>query len=52
MIHVDLIQVEQVILNLFRNGIDATMRGIGKASLEDLTPDDLVVPRDFFVTSG
>ena len=36
------------VLDVLRNGIDATMRGIGKASLADLTPDDLVVPRDFF----
>ncbi len=40
------------VLDVLRNGIDATMRGIGRASLEELTPDDLVVPRDFFVTSG
>lgn len=40
------------VLDILRNGIDATMRGIGRASLEELTPDDLVVPRDFFVTSG
>jgi len=35
------------VLDIFRNGIDATMRGIGQASLSDLGPDDIVIPANF-----
>jgi len=35
------------VLDILRNGIDATMRGIGKGSLAELGPDDIVIPADF-----
>ncbi len=35
------------VLDVFRNGIDATMLGLGKASLDQLGADDVVVPEDF-----
>jgi heme/flavin dehydrogenase (mycofactocin system) len=35
------------VLDILRNGIDATLRGIGVDSIADLTPDDLIVPDDF-----
>ena len=35
------------VLDILRNGIDATMRGIGVDKVGDLSPDDVVVPRDF-----
>ena len=36
------------VLDILNAGIKATLRGIGKNSITDLTPDDIVVPRDFF----
>jgi heme/flavin dehydrogenase (mycofactocin system) len=35
------------VLDVLRNGIESTMMGIGKASVADLTPDDLVIPHNF-----
>ncbi|HZB40830.1 MAG TPA: hypothetical protein VE487_07685 [Ilumatobacter sp.] len=35
------------VLDILRAGIDSTLRGIGKASISDLCPDDVVVPKDF-----
>jgi heme/flavin dehydrogenase (mycofactocin system) len=35
------------VLDVLRMGIDSTLLGIGRASIADLTPDDLVVPPDF-----
>ncbi len=35
------------VLDVMRNGIDATMRGIGKGSLAELGPDDVIVPPGF-----
>ncbi len=35
------------VLDVMRNGIDATMRGIGKGSLAELSPEDVIVPADF-----
>ena len=35
------------VLDLLRDGIDATMRGIGKSSLAELGPDDVISPTDF-----
>jgi heme/flavin dehydrogenase (mycofactocin system) len=35
------------VLDLLRMGIDSAMLGLGKASVRDLTPDDLIVPDGF-----
>jgi len=35
------------VLELLRSGIDETLLGIGKASVHDLGPDDLVIPPNF-----
>ncbi len=36
------------VLDILRGGIDATMFGLGKESIEDLSPDDIVAPEGFF----
>lgn len=35
------------VLDIFRNGIDATLRALGKASVAELDPDDVLVPDGF-----
>lgn len=35
------------VLDILRGGIEATMRGLGKSSISELGPDDVVVPADF-----
>jgi L-lactate dehydrogenase (cytochrome)/glycolate oxidase len=35
------------VLDILRNGIDATLYGLGKSSVHDLTPDDVIVPPGF-----
>jgi pre-mycofactocin synthase len=35
------------VLDIFRMGIDSTLRGIGKGSITELSPDDVVAPSDF-----
>ncbi len=35
------------VLDILRGGIDSALRGIGKASSHDLTPDDIVMPPGF-----
>ena len=35
------------VLDLLRMGIDSALLGLGKASVHDLTPDDLIVPDGF-----
>ncbi len=35
------------VFDILRNGIDSTMLGLGKASINDLSPADLVIPADF-----
>jgi heme/flavin dehydrogenase (mycofactocin system) len=35
------------VLDIFRNGIDSTLLGLGKSAVGDLSPADLVVPADF-----
>jgi heme/flavin dehydrogenase (mycofactocin system) len=35
------------VLDLLRMGIDSAMLGLGKASVRDLTPDDVIVPDGF-----
>ena len=40
------------VLDIFRNGIDSTLLGMGHADIHHLRPDDLVVPRDFLPVHG
>lgn len=40
------------VLDIIRGGIDACLLGLGKASTSELSADDIVVPRDFFLTLG
>ncbi len=35
------------VLDIFRGGIDAALLGLGRSSIHELTPDDVVVPHDF-----
>ncbi len=35
------------VLDILRGGIDSTLAGLGRASVHDLTPDDVVVPPGF-----
>jgi pre-mycofactocin synthase len=35
------------VLDILRNGIDSTMLGLGKASISELSPADLIIPADF-----
>jgi len=35
------------VLDVLRMGIDSTLMGIGRSSIEELSPDDLVIPDDF-----
>ena len=36
------------VLDILRSGMDATMLGMGKSGIADLSPDDISTPRDFF----
>ena len=40
------------VLDILRSGIDSALLGLGKASIRDLTPDDIVVPPGFARTLG
>jgi L-lactate dehydrogenase (cytochrome)/glycolate oxidase len=40
------------VLDVLRSGIDSTLLGLGKASVADLTRDDVVAPEGFFKTLG
>ena len=35
------------VLDILSGGIDSALRGLGKASIHDLSPDDILVPADF-----
>ncbi|MFL5579024.1 MAG: pre-mycofactocin synthase MftD [Gemmatimonadaceae bacterium] len=35
------------VLDILRSGIDSALLGLGHASIHELTPDDVVIPRDF-----
>lgn len=35
------------VLDIMRSGIDSALMGLGKASVHDLTPDDIIIPADF-----
>jgi isopentenyl diphosphate isomerase/L-lactate dehydrogenase-like FMN-dependent dehydrogenase len=40
------------VLDILRGGIDSALFGLGKDSIRDLTPGDLVVPPGFTRTLG
>ncbi len=40
------------VLDILRNGIDATLYGLGHASIHDLSPEDVVMPAGFTRTLG
>jgi len=35
------------VLDILRNGIDSTLLGLGKSSIADLSPDDVIIPDGF-----
>ena len=35
------------VLDILRGGIDSALMGLGKASVHDLTPDDILIPPGF-----
>lgn len=40
------------VLDILRGGIDSALRGLGKSSIHDLTPEDIVMPPDFIRALG
>lgn len=40
------------ILDVLRGGLDSAVLGLGRSSIDELSPDDLVIPPDFFRTLG
>jgi heme/flavin dehydrogenase (mycofactocin system) len=40
------------VLDILRGGVDACLLGLGKASISEVSADDIVVPPDFFLTLG
>ena len=40
------------VLDVLRGGIDSTLMGMGVSSIQDVTPDDLVLPADFHRALG
>ncbi|MER6942304.1 alpha-hydroxy-acid oxidizing protein, partial [Nocardioides sp. NPDC000441] len=40
------------VLDILRNGLDSAVLGMGKASIHDLTPEDLVIPDGFELALG
>jgi len=40
------------VLDILRNGVDSALLGLGKASVHDLSRDDVIVPRGFARTLG
>lgn len=40
------------VLDILSGGIDSVLRGLGKSSIHDLTPDDILVPEGFTRTLG
>ena len=35
------------VLDVLRNGLDSTLLGLGKSSIAELSPDDVLIPEDF-----
>ena len=40
------------VLDILRGGIDSALLGLGQSSIDDLTPDDLVIPDGFHRALG
>jgi isopentenyl diphosphate isomerase/L-lactate dehydrogenase-like FMN-dependent dehydrogenase len=40
------------VLDILRGGIDSALLGLGRSSIHDLTPEDLVIPPGFTLTLG
>ena len=40
------------VLDLLRGGIDACLLGLAKSDIAELSPSDIVIPRDFLLTLG
>jgi L-lactate dehydrogenase (cytochrome)/glycolate oxidase len=40
------------VLDILQGGIDSALRGLGKSSVHDLTPEDILVPDGFTRTLG
>jgi isopentenyl diphosphate isomerase/L-lactate dehydrogenase-like FMN-dependent dehydrogenase len=40
------------VLDILRGGIDSALLGLGRSSIGDLTPDDVVVPPGFTRARG
>jgi len=40
------------VLDILRNGIDSALLGLGRSSIHELTPDDLIVPDGFAMRLG
>jgi len=40
------------VLDIMRGGIDSTLLGLGRASVHELSPDDVIVPPGFTRTLG
>jgi isopentenyl diphosphate isomerase/L-lactate dehydrogenase-like FMN-dependent dehydrogenase len=40
------------VLDIMRGGIDSALMGLGKSSIHDLTPDDILIPEGFTRTLG
>jgi isopentenyl diphosphate isomerase/L-lactate dehydrogenase-like FMN-dependent dehydrogenase len=40
------------VLDILRSGIDSAILGLGHSTIQDLTPDDLVIPPGFAVALG
>ena len=40
------------VLDVMRGGLDSAVRGLGHASVHDLSPDDLVIPPGFTLAPG
>jgi hypothetical protein len=35
------------VLDILRGGVDSALMGLGRASVHDLSPDDILIPRGF-----
>jgi pre-mycofactocin synthase len=40
------------VLDILRGGMDSTLRALGKASIDELGPDDVIVPDGFLRRLG
>ena len=40
------------VLDILRGGIDACLLGLAKSDIAELSPSDIVIPRDFLLTLG